>query len=78
MVREWKSGEQQEFDPLDGLAPEGEMKIFGPRLSHELKRADAVFEERGAALEKWALYLDNLLAPGESKVAFLPAKQAGT
>jgi integrase len=36
-------------------------------------RAD-LLDERGAALEKWATYVDNLLSPATAKVAFLETR----
>lgn len=51
-------------------------------LNHSLGKITTTYDvgdyvaERRAALEKWAAYVERLGAPGESKVAFLPARGA--
>jgi integrase len=48
-------------------------------LNHKLGGVTEVYDvadyltERRAALEKWDAYVQRLVAPGEAKVAFLPA-----
>ncbi len=52
-------------------------------LNHSLGKITAIYDqgdyldERREALEKWAAYIERLVAPAESKVAFLPAAGGG-